>query len=101
VFTLLALVLGVAVFLVLGVLGTVLAMVAGIVTLPFRLLGFGLRLGVGLLFLPFLLVLAALGIGFGMLFMLVRLLPLLLIIAGVVWLVRRSRRPNATNGVRV
>ena len=100
-FTLMALVLGVAVFLVMGVLGLVFALVGGIVTLPFRLLGLGLRLGIGLLFLPFLLVLAVLGMGLGMLFMLARLLPLLLIIAGIVWLVRRSRRPHVTNGVRV
>jgi hypothetical protein len=101
VFTLMALVLGVAAFLVLGVLGMAFALVAGIVTLPFRLLGLGLRLGIGLLFLPLLLVLGLFGMGLGLMFMLARLLPLLLIIAGVVWLVRRSRHPRVTNGVRV
>lgn len=101
VFTLMALVLGVAAFFVLGVLGLVFALVAGIVTLPFRLLGLGLRLGIGLLFLPLLLVLGLFGMGLGLMFMLVRLLPLVLIVAGIVWLVRRNRRPNVTNGVRV
>jgi hypothetical protein len=101
VFTLMALVLGVAVFLALGVLGLVFSLVMGIVTLPFRLLGLGIRLGIGLLFIPLFLVLGFFGMGLGLMFMLARLLPLVLIVAGIVWLVRRNRRPNVTNGVRV
>lgn len=100
-FGLVGLVLGFTALVVLGVLALAFSLVVGLVTLPFRILGFGIKLVVGLLFLPFFLLLGLFGFGLGMLFLMARLLPLVLLIAGIVWLVRRGRRPNVANGARV
>jgi len=98
VFGLLALALGFTAMLVLGVLAGVFALVIGLVTLPLRILGFGIKLLLGLMFLPFLLLIGVVGFGFGLLALAIRMLPLLLIIAGIVWLVRRAGRSNTVNG---
>ncbi|MFI5372144.1 MAG: hypothetical protein ACHQ52_11345 [Candidatus Eisenbacteria bacterium] len=100
-FSLVGLVLGFTALVVLGVMAMVFSLVVGLVTLPFRILGFGIKLLVGLLFLPFFLLLGVFGFGLGLLFLMARLLPLVLLIAGIVWLVRRGRRPNVVNGARV
>lgn len=100
-FGLVALVLGFTALLVLGVLAGVFALVLGLITLPFRILGFGIKLVLGLLFLPFILILGLVGLGFGLLGLAIRALPLILLIAGIVWLVRRGRHPHVGSGVRV
>jgi hypothetical protein len=101
VFGLLALALGFTALIVLGVLAGLFALVMGLVALPFRILGFGIRLLLGLLFLPLLLVLGVVGLGFGLIGLAIRALPLILLIAGIVWLVRRGHRSNVVNGVHV
>lgn len=84
-----------AAIVVLAVLGSVFGMVMWLVFLPFRVVGWMLRaLGV-LLALPFVAifgVIALLALGAGLVMFLVPLLPLALVIAGAIWLVRRNRR---------
>lgn len=91
------LVLGVLAFaglVILGVLSAVASLLFGLVLLPFKLLGLMFK-GVGFLFaLPFL----ALGgfvlllvVGVGLVAFLLPLLPVVLLIAALVWLFRRGR----------
>ena len=95
------LVLGVLAFsalLVLAVLGSVFGMVMWLIFLPFRIIGWLLHVAGFLLALPFLVVfgvIALLTVGAGMVMFLVPLLPLALLIAGAIWLVRRNRRSVA------
>jgi len=87
-----------AALVVIGVLISVFSVVGWFLWLPFKIIGWALKL-VGLLFaLPFILIACVIG-GFAVLmgtgFLLVPLFPLLLL-AGVVWLFFRPRRPNST-----
>ena len=90
-------VVGFTVLLVIGILGAVLAMLFGLLILPFKLLGFALK-GLGFLIaLPFLAlagVIAAIVFGAGVLILFAPAIPLLLLAAGIWWLVRRGRRPQ-------
>ncbi len=100
-FGLLGVTLGFTALLVFGVLAGVFALVFGLITLPFRILGLGIRLVLGLLFLPILFVLGIIGVGFGLVGLLLPVMPLLLIVAGIVWLTRRGRRSHVVGGARV
>ncbi|TMQ52273.1 MAG: hypothetical protein E6K73_03315 [Candidatus Eisenbacteria bacterium] len=91
-------VLGMAVLLVFGVLAAVAAFVWWIVVLPFKLLGLVFRGAAVLLALPFLLIAGFIGLlvfGAGVLAFMMPALPLVLLILGVVWLVRRRSRSTA------
>jgi len=91
-------VLGMAALLVFGVLAAVAAFVWWIVVLPFKLLGLVFRGAAVLLALPFLLVAGFIGLlvfGAGVLAFMMPALPLVLLILGVVWLVRRRSRSTA------
>ena len=91
-------VLGMAALLVFGVLAAVAAFVWWIVVLPFKLLGLVFRGAAVLLALPFLLIAGFIGLlvfGAGVLAFTMPALPLVLLILGVVWLVRRRSRSTA------
>ena len=91
-------VLGMAALLVFGVLGAIAAFVWWIVVLPFKLLGLMFRGAAVLLALPFLLIAGFIGLlvfGAGVLAFMMPALPLVLLILGVVWLVRRRSRSTA------
>ncbi len=91
-------VLGMAALLVFGVLAAVAAFVWWIVVLPFKLLGLVFRGAAVLLALPFLLIAGFIGLlvfGAGVLAFMMPALPLVLLILGVVWLVRRRSRSTA------
>ena len=91
-------VLGMAALLVFGVLGAIAAFVWWIVVLPFKLLGLVFRGAAVLLALPFLLIAGFIGLlvfGAGVLAFMMPALPLVLLILGVVWLVRRRSRSTA------
>jgi len=91
-------VLGMAALLVFGVLGAIAAFVWWIVVLPFKLLGLMFRGAAVLLALPFLLIAGFIGVlafGAGVLAFMMPALPLVLLILGVVWLVRRRSRSTA------
>jgi len=91
-------VLGMAALLVFGVLAAVAAFVWWIVVLPFKLLGLVFRGAAVLLALPFLLIAGFIGLlvfGAGALAFMMPALPLVLLILGVVWLVRRRSRSTA------
>jgi hypothetical protein len=87
-------------FVVLGTLVAAASIVGWIISLPFRLLGVVVK-GVGLLLgLPFLILALTIGavvFGIGALVTLLPLAPLLLLVCGVVWLVRRSTRHVVTS----
>ena len=87
--------LAVAAAIILGVLFSLGTLLFGLIALPFTLLGLVFRgLGV-LLALPFLLVFGLIGValfGAGVVVFLVPALPVLLLIALAVWLVRRTSR---------
>ena len=85
-----------------GVFALLVPLLGFVISLPFRILGFLLHVVGFALFLPLLLVGGALAIGgfllallLGGSFLLLPLLPLALVVAGVVWLVRRGTRPAA------
>jgi len=87
-----------AALLVFGVLAAVAAFVWWIVVLPFKLLGLVFRGAAVLLALPFLLIAGFIGLlvfGAGVLAFMMPALPLVLLILGVVWLVRRRSRSTA------
>lgn len=87
--------LALAAAIIFGVLLSLGSLLFGLITLPFTLLGLVFRgLGV-LLALPFLLVFGLIGValfGAGVLVFFVPALPVLLLIAIAVWLVRRTGR---------
>jgi len=92
--------LALAAAIIFGVLFSLGSLLLGLITLPFTLLGLVFRgLGV-LLALPFLLVFGLIGValfGAGVLVFLVPALPVLLLIALALWLVRRtSHRARST-----
>ena len=82
----------------LGILGSILSLVLWVLFLPFQLLGLVFRgLGV-LLALPFLLLVGLFGIavfGAGLVAFLLPALPLILLVLGIVWLMRRRSRAAA------
>ena len=85
-------------FIVVGVLISVFSVVGWFLWLPFKILGWMLKLVAMLFALPFILIACLIG-GFAVImgtgFLLIPLFPLLLI-AGVVWLVFRARRPASS-----
>ena len=90
--------LAVAALIVFGVLGALVALFWWIVLLPFKLLGLVFRGAAVLLALPFLLLAGFIGLlvfGAGLVAFLLPALPLVLLIVGVVWLVRRGSRRAA------
>ena len=84
--------LGLVGLMVLGLLGAIVSIVLWVVVLPFKLLGLVFR-GIGvLLALPFMFAIGILGavlFGAGMLVFLVPALPLVLLVMGIWWLMRR------------
>ena len=84
--------------LVIGVLFLLGPILGFLITLPFRILGFVLGLVGWVIAVPFIVVGGALailgllvGLFLGGLFLLLPLLPVVLVVMGLVWLVRRSR----------
>jgi len=83
---------------VLGLLWAVVALVCWVLVLPFKLLGLVFRGAAVLLAVPFLLIAGFIGLlvfGAGVLAFMMPALPLVLLILGVVWLVRRRSRSTA------
>jgi hypothetical protein len=83
---------------VLGLLGSVLSLVFWVLFLPFHLLGLVFK-GLGaLLALPFLLIAGLIGIaafGAGVVLFMLPALPLVLLVLGIWWLMRRRSRAAA------
>ena len=83
---------------VVGVLISVFSVVGWFLWLPFKILGWVLKLVAMMFALPFILIACLIG-GFAVImgtgFMLIPLFPFLLL-AGVVWLLLRGRRPAST-----
>lgn len=90
-----------AAFVVLSVLGSVFALLGGLIALPFVLLRWALKLVGFLLALPFILVFGLLGVlmfGAGaVFFLLIPALPFVLIALFFWWLLRRRRPAGATS----
>jgi hypothetical protein len=90
---------GLVVLAAVGAMFGLVALIFWVVLLPFRLLGFAFRALGALLFLPLFLVL---GLGIGVMVglpllfaVLVPALPVVLLVAGIWWLVRRGMPPAA------
>lgn len=91
--------LGLAAAIVFGVLFSLGSLLLWVIVLPFKLLALVFRgLGV-LLALPFMLLFGVLGLvifGFGFMVFLAPAVPLLLVVAGIWWLISRSRQERTT-----
>ena len=88
-----------AAVIVLGILGSLAALVCWLLVLPFKLLGLVFRGFAVLLALPLILVAGILGVvlfGAGLVMFLVPAFPLLLLVGAIVWLARRGHHTART-----